>query len=252
MKKLLGVTKRMLAQVEAVTGKPVQFLRDEHLPILSTLQLARDGAPCHVLRYKPTDSPLDYLIVFQASFALRLYDNPPDGRFDFTETGQASTDINQLLTVGAALDTESQRVLPVFARMVEEWAMMTLRSMPVGFRIDTEIAKTMPDLREQQAESIKGQLEKNLPILSFSKGRLTVPHQLLAMPAAYAYFAETLLGKSGQTIPYDALGLSEPAAALLGELDASTPDGTTDRALTDRCARHLGMTNWYQWVPYKS
>lgn len=52
-------------------------MRDEPLPVLSTLQIARDGADFHVLRYQSSDKPTDCLVAYQAYFALRMFVNPP-------------------------------------------------------------------------------------------------------------------------------------------------------------------------------
>jgi hypothetical protein len=250
MKNLLASTTKMLDHIEAVTGRPVQFLRDETLPLLATLKMARNGDAYHVLRYQATNDPLDYLVTYQAAFVLRLYENAPENRFDFAGAGSPEDDIKQLLSVGAALDDQDRASLPVFATAVTQWALMTLRSMPVGMKIDLEIAKTMPELREQQRASIQTQLEQNLSVLGFSHGRLSVPQSFLAMPAAYAKLSQQFLGETGQTIPYEAMGLDGPAQALLDDLEQTPSNGTGDQELTDRWAARMGMTHWYQWKPF--
>jgi hypothetical protein len=52
MNHLRAVTKGILARVETVTGKPIQFMRDDKLALLATLQMARNGVDFHVLRYQ--------------------------------------------------------------------------------------------------------------------------------------------------------------------------------------------------------
>jgi hypothetical protein len=240
----------MLDHIEAVSGKTVQFLRDEKLPLLATLKMARNGDAFHVLRYQATNDPLDYLVTYQAAFILRLYENSPENRSDFASAGSPEDDLKQLLSVGAALGDDEQAFLPGFANAVAQWALMTLRSMPVGMKIDVEIAKTKPELLAQQRASINTQLEQNLAVLGFSNGRLSVPHSLLSMPAAYAYLSKQFVGEKGQTIPYSAMGLDGPAQALLDDLEKTPSDGTGDRELIDRWAARLGMTHWYQWTPF--
>jgi hypothetical protein len=58
-------------------------MRDDELPVLTTMQTARGGAAFHVIRYRTSNDPLDYLIAYQAGFLLRLFQNPPERRFDF-------------------------------------------------------------------------------------------------------------------------------------------------------------------------
>ena len=49
MQNLQSVTKGVLKRVEEITGKSIQFMRDDNLVVLSTLQMARNGAEFHVL-----------------------------------------------------------------------------------------------------------------------------------------------------------------------------------------------------------
>lgn len=51
MQHLRAVRKGILKRVEERTGRSIQFLRDEKLSLLATLQMARNGADFHVLRY---------------------------------------------------------------------------------------------------------------------------------------------------------------------------------------------------------
>ena len=65
MQHLQSVTKGILRRVEEVTGKSIQFMRDDNLAVLSALQMARHGAEFHVLRYRPSNDPIDYFVAFQ-------------------------------------------------------------------------------------------------------------------------------------------------------------------------------------------
>ena len=46
------------------------------------------GAAYHVLRFKPTNEPIDYFVCYQAGFLLRLFANSPTQRFDFVLTAE--------------------------------------------------------------------------------------------------------------------------------------------------------------------
>ncbi len=70
MLNLRSATRQILQSVEDKTGKSVQLMQDDNLSVLATLQMARHGAGFHILRYKPTNDPLDYLITFQAGYVL--------------------------------------------------------------------------------------------------------------------------------------------------------------------------------------
>lgn len=99
MKDLRATTKGILNRVEEQTGKSIQLLRDDELPMLATLQMARNGAEFHVLRYRPNDEPLDYLVAFQAGFVLRLFESDPSARFDFSPDSTAGSHIEPLLAI---------------------------------------------------------------------------------------------------------------------------------------------------------
>ena len=79
----------IIERVESLSGRPVEFRPDSTLTLRATLQIARGGAPTHVLRYRTTNEPLDYWVAYQAGFALPLFELPATERFDFAATGAA-------------------------------------------------------------------------------------------------------------------------------------------------------------------
>ena len=90
-----------------------------------------------------------------------------------------------------------------------------------------------------------------MQLLSKRVGRLSVPVPLLAPVAAYALFADRLLGTSVYAIPYRAAGALEPGTELLRISDTIGSDRRNDRELVDAWASSIGMTGWYSWTPYK-
>lgn len=154
MQHLRAATKGILKRVEEQTSKSIQFMRDEKLSLLATLQMARNGADFHVLRYRPSDEPLDYLVAFQAGFVLRLFQNEPGQRFDFAPSPTAGQYVEPLLAAGQTLGATDKKALPEFAKFVAQWALMNLRSLPIGMRIDRWIATEYPELKELQLTSI--------------------------------------------------------------------------------------------------
>ena len=85
--------------------------------------------------------------------------------------------------------------------------------------------------------------------LSETKATLAVP--LLAPVAAYALFADRLLGKSIYAIPYRGAGVLEQGKELLSITDSIRVDPGHDRGLVDAWASAIGMNGWYAWIPYK-
>lgn len=251
MKNLRPETLGIVQRVEAVSGCPVEFQPDSSLNIQATLQKARDGADAHVLRYKPGSGPLDYWVAYQCGYALRFFNLPPDQRFDFVATGEGAGDAATLLTTGLVLPDADLARVPMFAHQIEQWALVTLLSYPVGMRVDQWLYNEFPALRDVQREGTHQMQQENLRLLSMSMGRLTVPVPLLGMPAAYALLADQLLGTGMYAIAYRAAGVLGMGETLR-DSGAAVPQGPEhDRALIDAWAQALGVSSWYAWRPYK-
>ena len=77
----------LVSQLEQLSGRSVQFMRVESLPVLATIKIARDGAAYHILQYRPSNTPLDYFISQQVSIVIRMFEQPPDKRYDFAIAG---------------------------------------------------------------------------------------------------------------------------------------------------------------------
>ena len=251
MKNLRPETINVLKRVETLSGCPVEFKPDSSLTLRATLKMARNGAPSHVLQYRPTNDPLDYWVTYQAGFAMRLFDLPPNERFNFVGTGVGADQVHALLATGQPLDDSDQGTLAEFAQMVLHWALLNLRSYAIGMRIDQWIADEHPHLRELQASGMDILQQENLQLLSRRFGNLSIPVPLLAPVAASALFADRLLGKSIYAIPYRAAGVIESGAELLEKFDTVPRDGRHDRELVDAWAASMGMTDWYRWSTYE-
>lgn len=251
MLNLRAATKGILARVQERTGKSIQFMRDEQLKVLATLQMARNGAGFHVLRYSPSNEPLDYLIVYQAGYVLRLFENEPSERFDFAPKPDAGKEVAALVAPTLSMSPADREVLPKFSDAVAQWALMTLRSLPIGLRIDRWIADEYPELKELQRDSIAVQQQQNMGVVAFKMAKLTVPTTLLALPAAHALFADLLDADASFAVPFEATGLLSLGKELMRVWDEVPADAAHDRELVDRWAHALGMTGWYDWIPYR-
>ena len=251
MRNLSAVTKRILDKVEHQTGKNIQFFRDESLSVLATIHMARNGAAFHVLRYRPSNEPIDYLIAYQAGFLLRLFDNEPAQRFDFSPHPGASKHVELLLTAGQALNSQGRQALFEVTKFVTHWALLNLRSLAIGMRIDRWIATSYPELRELQQSGLADQQQQNMDVLAYKLGNLTVPTTLLGINAAYALFVDRLGGTESYAVPYEVNGLLTHGRELLRIWDEIPSDATHDCKLVDSWAAASGMTNWYNWIPYE-
>lgn len=241
----------ILEKVEEFSGRPVEFKPDSTLALRASIQMARDGAPSHILRYRPatTNEPIDYWVAYQAGYLLRRVELPPDQRFDFVGTGNGAGHIETLLQVGQSLTNSDKAVLPQFALMTERWALINLRSYSVGMRVDQWLWSQYPTLRKLQAAGIDEMQQENVRLLSSRVGNMFVPVPLLAPVAAYALFADRLLGTSVHAIPYRAAGVLSQGQELLDISDSMAAESGNDCKLVDTWASAVGMTNWYAWKP---
>lgn len=250
MEPLFTETKKILARVEYESGRAIEFLADETLPVLATVHWARGDAPFHVLRYKPSDDPIDYFVAYQAGFVLRFFQSPPECRYDFVPTDSGGPALEQLLRATNSVQDSETHLLKSFVEIVHRWALMQLRSLPIGMRIDQWISQEHPTLRDLQVTGISVQQQQNVDILSRRFGRLTVPSHLLAPCAAYALFADRLLRLEKFATPYLAAGVLDDGRELLQIWDETPEAPSHDRELVDHWAGKLGMTAWYKWTPY--
>lgn len=251
MKNLSAATKGILRRVEELSGKGVEFLRDDSLTVLTTMQTARGGAPFHVVRYRPSNEPLDYFIAYQAGFLLRLFQNPPHKRFDFVPDSVAGAKVQALLSTSLNVNADARQALPGFAEFVAQWALMNLRSLPIGMRTDHWIATEYPELKDLQRSGIAVLQQQNMDVLGYRLGQLSVPTTLLAANAAYALFADRLLAQQTYAIPYEAAGTIDAGRDLLRIWDELPAAACNDCQLVDRWASAMGMGNWYRWSPYQ-
>lgn len=248
---LRSETQSLVQQLGALSGKPIEFMRDSSLSVLASLQIARDGAPYHVLRYKPSNDPLDYLVAQQVGFVMRMFALPANLRVDFAATGTGERSMQDLIRVSTSPSEADKALLPEFAKQVHQWALMQLRSIPIGMRVDAWLYRDYESLRELQALGLASQQQMNANLLGQRVGGLTAPVVHLAPPAAFALFTDRLLDTQRYAIPFEAAGILTEGQTLLEIFDSTPDDPAHDRALVDCWADKLGMSGWYKWIPYK-
>ena len=218
---------------------------------MASLQIARNGASFHVLRYKPSSDPLDYVIAHQVAFVLRMFELPAEERKDFAGTGHGVAEVEDVIRLTSGSSPADESILPQFAKSVHQWAMMQLRSIPIGMRVDAWLYGSFPTLRELVAQGIGVQQQMNADVLGRRVGNLTPPPIQLAPAAAYALFADRLLDTGRFAIPFAAAGVIADGKTLLSLFDTIPDDPAHDRQLVDAWAEKLGMAGWYEWIGYK-
>lgn len=251
---LASATQTILNLVEEKTGRPVEVLADPSLQVLAKVNIAKGKAPAHLITFNPTKRGVDYNVAYECGFILRLYENPPEARFDFAASQpgrkavrKALFEKKQIKRMGLPEDAVRK-----FADQMFDGLMVQLRSVPIGIRIDEWLWNDHAELRDLQKESIMRQQQDNVKALSSEIRSMSPPEVYLAniaMNSAYAIFFDRLIGNDLYAIPYRSAGFENSGERLL-EIGAEIPAGALhDRELIDAWAEELEVSDWYQWIP---
>jgi hypothetical protein len=256
---LLPTTREFLALVEQETGFPVKLLEDPNLPVLAQIRIARGAVPAHFLTYRPArDDTLDYAICYQCGFVLRLFETPPEERFDFIGTPAGQEQVRAgMLGPGGTLagrglgGPDAERV----AGMVYDGLMTHLRSIPVGMRVADWIHANYPALHaSQRATALKELAEARGSLQPEVRDMTPAPvyRATVAIDAAYAGFWAEMYAMRELAAPYRFSGYEADGRRLLEIWREVPADAVHDRELVDRWAAHLGLTGWHRWAPYRA
>lgn len=247
---MLPETKVLLDQTLARTGKPVHVVMDRDLPVSATIRIARHGAQQHLLHVRPSAAS-DYFIANQVIFMLRIVELPARDRFDFSPTDAGTYAMVETIRSTLLAKHGDDQDNDLAAQNLAKWALMQVRSIPIGMRVDQQIFRDMPALRTSLQAGIAEQNRSNLEAIQRMQGLIALPEQHLWPATAYALFADRLSGNSLFSVPFEAIGFGEGGRELLRLYDETPNDPSHDRDLVDAWARRLGLSDWFQWIPYQ-
>jgi len=255
---LSQITQQVLRLVETRSGIPVHVEPDPRLPgtILAKVVMARGALALHRVSYRPDSStPPDYLICAQAGFILRLFDTPPEKRFDFAASAEGDAAIERLVKTHPVGRTLPPQALPQFCQILRDGLLNHLRSIPLGMRVDRWLATEFPALADLQKASILRQVQDAIITLAPQHRQVSPPEiydASEAISAAFAAFWSARLNQPQLALPFKAAGYLQAGQELLAIWE-STPDvAENDRTIIDAWAEKLGVAGWYQWVPYSA
>ena len=236
---------QLIEQVEDLSSRPVHVSEEEGMTVRASVTPARQGAPAHMLRYKPGSPSLDYLVANQLGFLIRTFSCPSEDRWEIAGT----TEEEQVGMKAMGL-TE---VPPQFAKAMIGQIIIQVRSCSIGIRVDRWLRETFPGLRAQQETEIRSQLAENERALA-PEIREKFPKPLVdtnsAMNALFATVWGEILDEPRFATPFLAMGYAERARGLQSILDEVPEEPTSDRALVDRWAKALGLEGAYHFKPY--
>ena len=241
--------------VEHASGIPVIVQADTSMKLISKVVVARNSAPAHLVLFNPKyGEATDYHIVFQCGFVLRIYQTPPELRFNVVSTDAGRREVAQLVTdhLRRGKMTFPEQAVNELSQQLYDGLCLQLRSIPVGMRVDRWIRDTYPALAEQQQASALRQLAENQGTLS-PQVKAIAPDRVynasIGMTAALAAFWGKIFEDTTQTIPYKVGGHLAVGERLLGLLEGCPPEPASDRDLIQGWGTELGVQGWYALAP---
>jgi hypothetical protein len=182
----------VLRLVETRSGIPVHVEADPSLPgtILAKVVMARGALGLHRVSYRPdSSSPPDYLICSQAGFILRLFDTPPEKRFDFAVSPEGDAAVERLVKAHPVGRTLPPQAVPQLCQLLRDGLLHHLRSIPLGMRVDRWLATEFPALADLQKASILRQIQDAVITLAPQHRQVSPPKIYDASETITAAFA---------------------------------------------------------------
>lgn len=250
-------TQRILEQVEQLTGKPVYLQPESALPTLATAKVARGDAPAHLVTYRADAQGADYAIASQLGVVLRIYQTPPDERFDFVINEEGRESVRRSLAGPSGTLTPyklAEAVVKTATDQMFDGLMTQLRSLPIEMQVGGWLWDAYPGLRDAQERYLATEQTRAAQSLSPQVRAMTPPTVFsanAAMNAAYALFCDRLLGRPLYAVAFRSTGLTDRGQLLLDLWDRTPADAAHDCALVDAWGDDLGLSDWYSWVPWQ-
>jgi hypothetical protein len=208
---LREIARTVIQRVESVSGCSVVVSEDPSLKTLAASRIARGENSIHSISFNPTvvRDP-DYLICYQCGFILRLFAIPAADRVDLASTTEGRQIVHRLLNApdgpGKKLKLSAEAIEGLRDQLFDG-LMTQLRSIPIGFRVDSWIMREYPELGQLQREMVMRQIKDNLAALSPDLKKIApkkIYQSNVAMNAAFAEFWAKRFSDPSLSVPYKA------------------------------------------------
>jgi hypothetical protein len=258
--KLREVTRKLITSLEEKSGYLVQVTEDPTLPTLATIRIARGNVPAHILSYRPgakNEAP-DFSICWQCTFALRMYERPPEQRYLIASSMEGDQALDAILKAPGGLAQKyrlNKAQLETFQQQFLGGLITHLRSVPVGLRVSEKLTLDYPELLELEAPHVEKELAIAKESLS-ARVKEMMPAEIYNpthyINAAYAMFWAPRLEKPVIINPFHLAGFDIYGQQLLNIYETVPGDPEHDCELIDRWADYLKIRSWYSWLPYQA
>lgn len=243
-------------EVERVTGKGFQLIRDSGIQVSATVRMAGVNDSHHIVRYLPDhEDELPYLLAHEGGHVLRFYEGPPESRKlpGITEAQRRAVEYelreHRLKLARYRLPEEATNRL---MRLWHEGIVRQVSNIPVDMRIERWMFENYEGLGPFQRQALRRELKENARVLD-SKVKAFTPKKVYdasnTMNAAFAAYQSRLLDDTNLTQPY----LRTPyypsgqrmAKSIWDSEDVGQPQ---DIETTNRWSEELGVSSWFEWV----
>jgi hypothetical protein len=243
----------VLEEVKSITGKAVEFIQKEDLPVFAQLQIARAHMPSHLIYYKKEhDEIINHLIVHECGHLFRVFKCPENQRLLPYSNDQikynALKKIENEIEALTKILSEDQ-----IAHIIDLWYNGLIRqvtNLPPDIMIEKWIFDKYPKLRPLQVESLNKQLAEAVSGLTETVTSITPPTILNAANVMnYAFFR--ILGfHIGQnfTKRYSStnyIGKGKELAAITDKDYEDSHEG--DNIMIDKWAAFVNISDWFKW-----
>ena len=256
--KLRETTRKIISQLEEISGYSVQVVEDKNLPVPASLRIARGQLPAHILSFNTLHgNSLDFIICWQCALALRLFERDADQRFQIASSPESSQHLDNILFVPNGvvdrfgLDPNSAASL---RDQLLQGLIVHLYSMTVGLRVSDRLTLDYPELLEFESQHVENELQTNLSGLS-EQVRKTLPREVFdathKINTAFALYWSRRLERPEVVNPYRSHGFEPMGNELLKIFERIPSDAAHDYELVDEWGKLLGIREWYIWTKYE-
>ena len=252
---LVQAVRSILDRVTELTGKSIDFVEKEDLPVLAMLTMAGMDAPHHRLFFKRDhDELVNHVIANECGHILRLYDAPEEKRLIpvasqktlGSYTGEMEADIRRLYQV-----YPPEKLMNLIMLWYES-VLYQLTKMPSDIMIEKWLYRDYPELLPIQLKSIGAQNEKAVTTLAVDI-RKTMPGRIYDACNIMNYVYFTAMGKTfdlNYVEPYrftKYFARGEELISLMKPIALDSHEG--DVLVINLWAKYFHFSDWFEWAP---
>lgn len=252
---LVQAVRNILERVKELTGKSIDFVEKEDLPVPAMLTVAGADTPRHRLFFKRDhDELVNHVIANECGHVLRLYNTPEEKRLIPVAsqktlgcyTGEMEADIKRLYQI------YPPEKLMNLVMLWYESVLYQLTKMPSDIMIERWLQRDYPELLPIQLRSIGAQNEKAVATLAVDI-RKTMPGRIYDACNIMNYVYFTAMEKTfglNYVEPYrftKYFARGEELISLMRPEAADSHEG--DVLVINLWAEYFHFSGWFEWAP---